>query len=247
MTQRPTPQRAQAVKGAGRSIGIASLRVAGSMVAFAARRPAIVLASVALFGGAGVFAWNATMTQSARHPAPLFASAKPVPAKPEAKPEPVRRAEGPQTTGTTRTDLPTPPARPAAPDAIGSIIKASEAPVKTAETKPKAVETKPKPVETKPKVAEVKPADAKPKPAAEAKSADAKPADAKPQAQPKVASAQKALAKLGYGPITADGLLGSGTRQALEKFERDKKLPVTGGLNPRTSKQLASLSGFAID
>lgn len=66
-------------------------------------------------------------------------------------------------------------------------------------------------------------------------------------AQPKLASAQKALAKLGYGPIVVDGVMGATTRQAIERFERDRKLPVTGTLGTRTVKQLASASGLQVE
>ncbi|GGH13712.1 hypothetical protein GCM10007036_12510 [Alsobacter metallidurans] len=62
-----------------------------------------------------------------------------------------------------------------------------------------------------------------------------------------VLAAQKALNKLGYGPVKADGVMGSGTRQAVERFEQDRKLPQTGELNPRTAKALASASGIALD
>lgn len=63
----------------------------------------------------------------------------------------------------------------------------------------------------------------------------------------RVGTAQRALSKLGYGPIESDGLLGATTRQALEKFERDRNLPVTGGLGTRTARQLAAASGFPIE
>jgi hypothetical protein len=53
-----------------------------------------------------------------------------------------------------------------------------------------------------------------------------------------VVAAQKALQKLGYGPIKADGVFGSGTKQAIERFERDRKLPLTGELAGRTAKEL---------
>nr|WP_246736169.1 peptidoglycan-binding domain-containing protein [Enterovirga sp. DB1703] len=72
-----------------------------------------------------------------------------------------------------------------------------------------------------------------------------RPAEAKPD--PRVISVQKALAKLGYGPLKADGYLGATTRQALERFERDNKLPVTGGLGIRTTRQLAAASGTQIE
>jgi len=52
------------------------------------------------------------------------------------------------------------------------------------------------------------------------------------------ATAQKALAKLGYGKLTADGVIGPGTRRAIEAFQRDKGLTVTGELDAPTLKQL---------
>ena len=63
----------------------------------------------------------------------------------------------------------------------------------------------------------------------------------------RVATAQRALTKLGYGPLKPDGLIGATTRQALEHFERDRNLPATGQLGGRTSRQLASQSGLEID
>eukprot|EP01037_Dinobryon_pediforme_P009571 gene9571-9648_t len=47
-----------------------------------------------------------------------------------------------------------------------------------------------------------------------------------------VLAAQRALAKLGY-PIRADGVNGGTTRQAVERFERDNRLPVKGDLTPK--------------
>ena len=72
-----------------------------------------------------------------------------------------------------------------------------------------------------------------------------RPAELRPDMR--VMSVQKALTKLGYGPLKADGVLGTTTRQALERFERDKKLPVTGGLGTRTTRQLASASGTTLE
>ena len=63
----------------------------------------------------------------------------------------------------------------------------------------------------------------------------------------KVIAAQRALTKLGYGPIKNDGVIGPGTRQAIERFERDRKLAVTGELSPRTARALAAQSGIALD
>jgi hypothetical protein len=62
-----------------------------------------------------------------------------------------------------------------------------------------------------------------------------------------VASAQRALTKLGYGPLRPDGLLGQGTRQALERFQRDRRLPSTGELGPRTIRELSAQAGMTVD
>jgi peptidoglycan hydrolase-like protein with peptidoglycan-binding domain len=69
----------------------------------------------------------------------------------------------------------------------------------------------------------------------------------RPEPQARVALGQKALLKLGYGPLKADGLMGPGTRQALERFERDHKLPVTGELSGRTLRALAAQSNTTIE
>lgn len=61
-----------------------------------------------------------------------------------------------------------------------------------------------------------------------------------------VAAGQRALAKLGYGPLKSDGLMGQGTRQAIERYERDRRLPVTGEFGPRTARDLAAQSGIPI-
>ena len=62
-----------------------------------------------------------------------------------------------------------------------------------------------------------------------------------------VLAAQRALNKLNYGPIKPDGLFGPGTRQAIERFEKDRKLPVTGEATGRTARELAAASGIAMD
>ena len=58
---------------------------------------------------------------------------------------------------------------------------------------------------------------------------------------------QRALNKAGYGPLKEDGVMGPGTKQALEKFETDRKLPVRGEPQGRTVRELARHSGVAID
>ncbi len=67
-----------------------------------------------------------------------------------------------------------------------------------------------------------------------------------PDARP-VAAAQKALAKLGYPVSKTDGRFGEETRVAIERFERDRKIPVTRDLSPRTLRELSAASGTRIE
>ncbi len=51
-------------------------------------------------------------------------------------------------------------------------------------------------------------------------------------------TAQKALTRLGYGPLKADGVAGPGTRRVIEAFQRANTLPVTGELDTPTLQRL---------
>ena len=62
---------------------------------------------------------------------------------------------------------------------------------------------------------------------------------------PRIVAAQKALMKLGY-VVKADGIMGAGTRKAIEIFEQSRKLPVTGDLSARVMRELSALSGVAV-
>ena len=61
-----------------------------------------------------------------------------------------------------------------------------------------------------------------------------------------ISDVQRALNKAGYGPLVADGQMGPSTKQALAKFEADKKLPPRGELKGPVLKVLASASGIPI-
>lgn len=54
---------------------------------------------------------------------------------------------------------------------------------------------------------------------------------------------QRALAEFGYGQIKPTGTIGPETRAAIEKFERERKLPVTGQITERLTRELTALKG----
>ena len=74
-----------------------------------------------------------------------------------------------------------------------------------------------------------------------------RPTEARGEPQRIVAAAQRALVKLGYGPIKVDGVFGYETSQAIERFERDRRLATTGELGPRTVRDLTAASGIRVE
>jgi peptidoglycan hydrolase-like protein with peptidoglycan-binding domain len=64
---------------------------------------------------------------------------------------------------------------------------------------------------------------------------------------PRVIAVQRALNDYGYGPVKATGVYGSETIAAIQKFERDRKMPVTGQISPRLMRELAALTGRPLE
>jgi peptidoglycan hydrolase-like protein with peptidoglycan-binding domain len=62
-----------------------------------------------------------------------------------------------------------------------------------------------------------------------------------------VIAVQRALADFGYGQIKPTGVLDSETRAAVEKFERDHRMPVTGQISDRFVRELAGMTGRPLE
>ncbi|HEY4981850.1 MAG TPA: peptidoglycan-binding domain-containing protein [Pseudolabrys sp.] len=58
---------------------------------------------------------------------------------------------------------------------------------------------------------------------------------------------QRALADFGYGQIKPTGVSDPDTRTAIEKFERDRRLPVTGQISDRFIRELAAMTGRPLE
>ena len=160
---------------------------------------------------------NALFLQTHRHPAPLFRSA------PQSAPAP---APAPVAAPKPEASV---PAQSVAPRETSVVAREVTPPVRPADLGGA------KTVETKPKGDAIGALLRSGAPAAEA------------GVSPKtVLAAQRALAKLGY-EVKADGVMGAATRQAIERFERSQKLPVTGELGARSVKKLAAVSGVTVE
>ena len=116
-----------------------------------------------------------------------------------------------------------------------------------------------RPVEAEARVAD-KPAELVPAPAAKPSTAAAMPRP--PAAVPatkndpvgdlivstrRVAAVQRALTEYGYGQLKPTGVVGTDTQAAIQKFERDRKMPVTGQLSDKLIRDLTVLTGRPIE
>lgn len=63
----------------------------------------------------------------------------------------------------------------------------------------------------------------------------------------RVLAVQRALADFGYGQIKATGVYDAGTAAAVEKFERDRRMPVTGQISDQFVRELASMTGRPLE
>ena len=196
---------------------------------------------------------NATMFQSSRHPAPLFGSAREVIIAPRA----VDNASAQATTPLAApVSMPMPTPRPiestaAAPQSMQQLLQQTTTNSAPASSAPVAPHAAPRSIEAaaasmprvQPHAVETAPAAKKDQIAALLRPEPAGEATAQPSAR--VSAVQKALKKAGY-VLRPDGIMHPSTRQALELFEREHNLPVTGELSTRTLRELTAQSGVAI-
>ena len=63
----------------------------------------------------------------------------------------------------------------------------------------------------------------------------------------RVLAIQRALSDFGYGQIKPTGQYDPDTRTAIEKFERDHRLPVTGQISDRVVRELAAMTGRLLE
>jgi hypothetical protein len=63
----------------------------------------------------------------------------------------------------------------------------------------------------------------------------------------RVLAVQQVLAQYGYGQIRPTGIMGPDTAEAIRKFERSQRMPVTGQASDQVVHALAQMSGRKID
>jgi hypothetical protein len=63
----------------------------------------------------------------------------------------------------------------------------------------------------------------------------------------RVAAVQRTLTEYGFGQLKPTGTVGSDTQAAIQKFERARKIPVTGQMSDRLVQELVAMIGHPID
>src|SRR5689334_18179943 len=63
----------------------------------------------------------------------------------------------------------------------------------------------------------------------------------------RVLAVQRALAEFGYGQIKPTGVVDADTRAAVERFERERRLPITGQVSERVARELTSVTGRPLE
>jgi peptidoglycan hydrolase-like protein with peptidoglycan-binding domain len=117
---------------------------------------------------------------------------------------------------------------------------------------------RPRPVDAMTRSAEPSPADPKPAepkvpdPLANLVKSTGAPAvapsnTAQAAGQRRVAAVQRALTEYGYGQLKPTGTVGSDTQAAIQKFERERKIPVTGQVSDRLVRELAAVTGRPVE
>jgi Putative peptidoglycan binding domain len=200
----------------------------GLLMRLLLRSPKDVIAGLLAFAAASAIITNALFLQAGRHPAPMFGSPAPIPAAslPQGNPLPrPRPAEAASTPEPRLADI-----RPAETRAVETKVPDSRSPdpmtnlVKATTAAPATTSNIARP-----------PA---PIPAAHGEAA------AGPR---RVAAVQRVLTEYGYGQLKPTGTVGSDTQAAIQKFERDHKMPPTGQVSDRLVRELAAMLGRPIE
>nr|WP_233285742.1 peptidoglycan-binding domain-containing protein [Bradyrhizobium acaciae] len=243
-----TPRRRRGAK----AVAIAAEEERGLVLRLLLHSPKDLVAGVLALSAVVAILINALFLQAGRHPSPMFGGSvvtlPPPPAVAAASPMPrPRPAEA--------------AVRSAEPAAMETTRTVDVKPVETRPAETRSVEAKPepKPVEAKPvdpmanlvlKSTAAPPAAAS-SPAAAPSSVIRPPAPIPTAhlspAGKRIAAVQRTLTEYGYGQLKPTGTIGADTQHAIAKFERARKLPVTGQMSDRLVRELGTMIGHSIE
>jgi hypothetical protein len=187
--------------------------------------PKDTIAALLALAACGTVIANALFLQSGPHPAPMFVSTTIPAATPVPRPRPAEADALLSEPRLAEPRLAEPKLiEPRALDPLGSLVKA----------------TTTAPLSANP-MAPLPPASVAHPPAAIA------PAPAQIIGSRRVAAIQRALTEYGYGQLKPTGTIGADTQAAIQKFERERKMPVTGQVSDRLVHELVAVIGHPIE
>jgi hypothetical protein len=198
--------------------------------------PKDMIAGALAFAAVSAIIANALFLQAGRHPSPMFGSVvvMPPPASAPASPLPRPRPVEADTSSSEprvieprvvepRLAEPKPvekPAEPKSADPLTNLVKATSA----APVAPANVFRPPAPIPPSSRADGIAGSGSR-----------------------RVAAVQRALTEYGYGQLKPTGTVGSDTQAAIQKFERERKIPVTGQMSDRLVRELTAVIGHPID
>lgn len=200
-----------------KAIGVEADSERGLAMRILLHSPKDTAAGVLAFAAVCAIIVNALFLQAGRHPAPMFGSVIAMPAAAPANPLP-----RPRPVEADATQFESKPAELRAADPLANLVKTTS----TAPVMPTAV---PRP------------------PAAIPLSSHNETAAISGVGSRRVAAVQRALTEYGYGQLKPTGVAGSDTLAAIQKFERTRRLPVTGQVSDRLVRELTAMIGHPID
>ena len=197
--------------------------------------PKDMVAGLIAFAAVSAIIGNAIFLQAGRHPSPMFGSSVTVPlATPLASPLPKPRP----------LDAVQPDPRALDPRLLDSRSVDGKSAAKPVESKAADPTANPLKSNTTPPVNSV--AVARP-PAPIPSTTRHDPLGDLIVNSRRVASVQRALTEYGFGQLKPTGTVGSDTQAAIQRFERERKLPVTGQMSDRLVRELSTVTGRPID
>jgi hypothetical protein len=194
--------------------------------------PKDMVAGALAFTAVSAIIANALFLQSGPHPAPMFGSvvtlpaAALAPASPLPRPRPVEVAIRPVETMPAESKLAEPKsaepksAEPKASDPMANLVRATA-------VSPVATPNVPRPPASIP--------------------VSSHETTGQTAAARRVAAVQRTLTEYGYGQLKPTGTMGTDTLAAIQKFERERKIPVTGQITDRLVHELAAMTGRPIE
>jgi hypothetical protein len=191
----------------------------GLMVRILLHSPKDMVAGALAFAALMAIIVNALFFQAGRHPAPMFGSVVMLPEATPASPLPRPRP----VEASVRPEVSSPESKPAewrTADPLTNLVKAtSEAPV--------AASNVPRP-----------PAAVPVAPRNEALLSSG---------SRRVAAVQRALTEYGYGQLKPTGTINADTLAAIQKFERERRIPLSGQVSERLVHELSAMIGRPVD